>query len=88
MRPFSEHTAQLIDEEVKGMIEQQYTRAKALLRDKRKELDALAHALLEKEVLHRTDLENLIGKRPFVDPTPGESAHVGEVAPPPADEEE
>jgi cell division protease FtsH len=88
MRPFSEHTAQLIDEEVKGMIEQQYTRAKALLRDKRKELDALAHALLDKEVLHRTDLENLIGKRPFIDPTPGESAHVGEAAPPPADEEE
>lgn len=87
MRPFSEHTAQLIDEEVKGMIEQQYTRAKSLLRDKRKELDALAHALLEKEVLHRTDLENLIGKRPFVDPTPGESAHAGETTPT-AEEEE
>jgi cell division protease FtsH len=87
MRPFSEHTAQLIDEEVKGMIEQQYTRAKSLLRDKRKELDALAHALLEKEVLHRADLENLIGKRPFVDPTPGESAHAGETTPT-ADEEE
>lgn len=87
MRPFSEHTAQLIDEEVKGMIEQQYTRAKSLLRDKRKELDALAHALLEKEVLHRTDLENLIGKRPFVDPTPGESAHTGETTPT-AEEEE
>jgi cell division protease FtsH len=87
MRPFSEHTAQLIDEEVKGMIEQQYTRAKSLLRDKRKELDALAHALLEKEVLHRADLENLIGKRPFVDPTPGESARAAETTPA-ADEEE
>lgn len=86
MRPFSEHTAQLIDEEVKGMIEQQYTRAKSLLRDKRKELDALAHALLEKEVLHRADLENLIGKRPFADPTPGESAHAAETTPA-ADEE-
>ncbi|MGI9160444.1 MAG: ATP-dependent zinc metalloprotease FtsH, partial [Saprospiraceae bacterium] len=87
MRPFSEHTAQLIDEEVKGMIEQQYSRAKSLLRDKRKELDALAQALLEKEVLHRTDLENLIGKRPFADPTPGESAHAGETTPT-AEEEE
>jgi hypothetical protein len=53
------------------MIDEQYDRAKNLLRDKRKELDALAKALLEKEVLHRTDLENLIGKRPFADPTPG-----------------
>jgi cell division protease FtsH len=87
MRPFSEHTAQLIDEEVKGMIEQQYSRAKSLLRDKRKELDALAQALLEKEVLHRADLENLIGKRPFADPTPGESAHAGETTPT-AEEEE
>jgi cell division protease FtsH len=76
MRPFSEHTAQLIDQEVKDMIEAQYTRAKDLLREKRKELDALANALLEKEVLHRKDLETIIGKRPFVDPTPGESASI------------
>jgi AFG3 family protein len=74
-RPFSEQTAFLIDQEVKNMIEEQYSRAKQLLRDKRSELDALAQALLEKEVLHRTDLEALIGKRPFSDPTPGESAH-------------
>ncbi|MEZ4918961.1 MAG: ATP-dependent zinc metalloprotease FtsH [Saprospiraceae bacterium] len=76
MRPFSEHTAQLIDQEVKDMIEAQYTRAKDLLREKRKELDALANALLEKEVLHRKDLETIIGKRPFSDPTPGESASI------------
>ncbi|MCY7327968.1 MAG: ATP-dependent zinc metalloprotease FtsH, partial [Saprospiraceae bacterium] len=52
-RPFSEQTAFLIDQEVKDMIQEQYDRSKALLRDKRKELDALAKALLEKEVLHR-----------------------------------
>ncbi|HNM26823.1 MAG TPA: AAA family ATPase, partial [Saprospiraceae bacterium] len=80
-RPFSEQTAHLIDEEAKLMIEEQYDRAKNLLRDKRKELDALAQALLEKEVLHRTDLEQIIGKRPFADPTPGESAHISEVEP-------
>lgn len=80
-RPFSEQTAYLIDQEVKAMIDQQYERAKNLLRDKRRELDSLAKALLEKEVLHRTDLENLIGKRPFADPTPGESATVAEVEP-------
>lgn len=80
-RPFSEQTAYLIDQEVKLMIDEQYDRAKNLLREKRRELDALAKALLEKEVLHRTDLENLIGKRPFADPTPGESATVAEVEP-------
>jgi len=74
-RPFSEQTAWIIDQEVKDMIEKEYSRAKQLLRDRRKELDALANALLEKEVLHRSDLESLIGKRPFADPTPGESAY-------------
>jgi len=81
VRPFSEQTAYIIDQEVKNMIEEQYDRCKALLRDKRRELDALAKALLEKEVLHRADLENIIGKRPFVDPTPGESASVPEITP-------
>ncbi|MDX2280431.1 MAG: ATP-dependent zinc metalloprotease FtsH [Saprospiraceae bacterium] len=86
-RPFSEQTAYIIDQEVKFMIDEQYIRAKDLLRDKRKELDALASALLEKEVLHRSDLEELIGKRPFTDPLPGESAQVPEVEPRMPDEE-
>ena len=80
-RPFSEQTAYLVDQEVKKMIDEQYDRAKALLRDKRKALDDLATALLEKEVLHRADLERIIGKRPFTDPTPGESASIPEVEP-------
>jgi cell division protease FtsH len=88
MRPFSEQTAYLIDQEVKIMIEEQYDRAKNLLREKRRELDALAQALLEKEVLHRTDLERIIGKRPFVDPTPGESHRVAEVEPMRREDEE
>lgn len=88
MRPFSEETAHLIDLEVKDMIEQQYDRCKILLRDKRRELDALAQALLEKEVLHRRDLERIIGKRPFADPTPGESAIIAEVEPTKRPEEE
>jgi cell division protease FtsH len=82
MRPFSDQTAYLIDQEVKRTIDEQYERAKSLLREKRRELDLVAKALLEKEVLHRADLENLIGKRPFADPTPGESAAVPEVAHP------
>ncbi|MBU6341131.1 MAG: ATP-dependent zinc metalloprotease FtsH [Bacteroidetes bacterium] len=81
IRPFSEQTAYIIDQEVKTMIDEQYARAKQLLREKRRELDALATALLEKEVLHRSDLEELIGKRPFTDPLPGESAQSHEVEP-------
>jgi AFG3 family protein len=80
-RPFSEQTAYMIDQEVKAMIDEQYERCKNLLRDKRVELDLLAKSLLEKEVLHRSDLETLIGKRPFSDPTPGESASAPEILP-------
>jgi AFG3 family protein len=88
-RPFSEQTAWLVDQEVKNMIDEQYTRAKNLLRERKKELDQLAAALLEKEVLHRADLEEIIGKRPFSDPTPGESGHVpdAELGHPSADTE-
>ncbi len=87
MRPFSDQTAYLIDQEVKRTIDEQYERAKSLLREKRRELDLVAEALLEKEVLHRTDLEDLIGKRPFADPTPGESASIPKM-PPPASRED
>lgn len=66
-RPFSDQTAWLVDQEVKNMIEGQYTRAQNLLKEHRAQLDALATALLEKEVLHRSDLEEIIGKRPFAD---------------------
>jgi cell division protease FtsH len=66
-RPFSDQTAWLVDQEVKNMIEGQYTRAQNLLKEHRTQLDALAAALLEKEVLHRSDLEEIIGKRPFAD---------------------
>ena len=64
-KPFSEATSRMIDEESRGIIEKQYLRAQDLLKDKRKELDALANLLLEKEVLFKDDLERLIGKRPF-----------------------
>ncbi|MCS7037397.1 MAG: ATP-dependent zinc metalloprotease FtsH [Saprospiraceae bacterium] len=88
MRPFSDQTAYLIDQEVKRTIDEQYERAKSMLREKRRELDLVARALLEKEVLHRADLENLIGKRPFADPTPGESAAIPEVPPVSRDDDE
>jgi AFG3 family protein len=69
-RPFSEQTAYLVDTEVKNMIGEQYERAKNLLIERRVELDALAKALLEKEVLRRPDLEEILGARLWGSETP------------------
>ena len=64
-KPYSEKTAEMIDEEVRQIIQNAYERTKALLNDKRKELENLSQELLRKEILFQYDLENLIGKRPF-----------------------
>src|SRR6056297_3150072 len=63
-KPYSETTANLIDEEVRKMVEAQYERAKELLIKHRNELELLAKRLLEKEVLVKSDVEKLIGQRP------------------------
>ena len=54
-----------IDEEVKKLIEECHLRTLDLLRQKKNELEALAHELLQKEILYKHDLERLIGKRPY-----------------------
>ena len=64
-KPYSDATAQIIDEEVKKIIENAYDRTKKLLRDKLEAVEILANELLEKEMLYQSDLEKLIGKRPF-----------------------
>ena len=64
-KPYSESTAQIIDEEVKKIIDEAYQRTKKLLQGKKEELEILAKELLEKEILYQSDLEKLIGKRPF-----------------------
>ncbi len=64
-RPYSDETATLIDKEVRKLLESQYERAKNLLQERRKELEILAEALLEKEVLLKSDVERLIGPTPF-----------------------
>lgn len=64
-KPYSEATAQIIDEEVKKIIDSAYERTKALLSEKKEELKILAEELLEKEMIYQSDLESLIGKRPF-----------------------
>lgn len=63
-RPYSDDTATLIDDEVRNLVESQYQRAQDLLRERKEELEILAHQLLEKEVLVKSDVERLIGLRP------------------------
>ncbi len=64
-KPFSEGTGKMIDEEVKRIIQDAYNITLQLLTDKKLEVETLAKALLDKEVLHKSDVEILIGKRPF-----------------------
>jgi AFG3 family protein len=64
-KPFSEETGKIIDEEVRKMIAEAYQRTLALLTEHKEEVEKLAKALLDKEVLHKSDVEELIGKRPF-----------------------
>ena len=63
-RPYSDDTATLIDNQVRELLESQYQRAQDLLIEKRHEVELLAKALLDKEVLTKRDLEELIGPRP------------------------
>jgi cell division protease FtsH len=64
-KPYSEETGKIIDHEVRGIIEDAYQRTLQLLRDKKEAVEILAKELLAKEVLHKSDVETLIGKRPF-----------------------
>ncbi|MFN7260446.1 MAG: ATP-dependent zinc metalloprotease FtsH [Cyclobacteriaceae bacterium] len=68
-KPYSDATAQRIDEEVKKIIDKAYLRTKDLLIHHREHLDIIAKELLEKEILFQSDLERLIGKRPFAGQT-------------------
>ncbi|MEJ6980989.1 ATP-dependent zinc metalloprotease FtsH [Pedobacter sp. P351] len=64
-KPYSEKTSELIDDEVRKLITSVYDRTKDLLNDKREGLEKLAQKLLEKEILFQSDLEEILGKRPF-----------------------
>jgi cell division protease FtsH len=64
-KPYSEETAQVIDKEISKIIEKQYNRAIELLKNSKDKLKQLAERLLEKEVIFKDDLENILGKRPF-----------------------
>ena len=64
-KPYSEETSRLIDEEVRALIDVCYERTTQLLTDKKQEVEKLAEALLEKEVLFQADVAALIGQRPY-----------------------
>jgi len=68
-KPYSDHTAELIDEEVRQIIAKSYERTKQLLTEHKVALETIAQELLSKEVLFQADLERLIGKRPYDIPT-------------------
>ncbi|WP_341662218.1 ATP-dependent zinc metalloprotease FtsH [Blattabacterium cuenoti] len=66
-KPYSEKTAQIIDEEISKIITEQYQRAKNILKNNEKKLSILANKLLEKEVIFREDLKKIFGERPYPD---------------------
>ena len=68
-KPYSDATAELIDEEVKKLISDAYKRTLNLLKKHQAELEIVAKELLDKEIIFQADLERLIGKRPFEQPT-------------------
>jgi cell division protease FtsH len=68
-KPYSEHTAKLIDEEVKKLIAEQYARAKQILTEHKEGHQELAQLLIDREVIYAEDVERIFGKRPWVSRT-------------------
>lgn len=68
-KPYSEHTAELIDEEVKKQIAQQYERAKQILTEHKEGHEELAQLLITREVIYAEDVERIFGKRPWLSRT-------------------
>ncbi|XP_072926328.1 mitochondrial inner membrane m-AAA protease component AFG3L2-like [Hemitrygon akajei] len=66
-KPYSETTAQIIDEEVRVLIGRASQRTFTLLNEKRLEVEKVAEHLLQKEVLDKTDMIDLLGPRPFAE---------------------
>ena len=69
-KPYSEKTAQLIDQEIKQIIEKQYQRAITIIQENKKKLTVLAEQLLDREVLFKEDLVTILGERPFQEEQP------------------
>ena len=65
-RPYSETTAKIMDDEVLKMVNDEYSRAKALLEEHKEGHNRLAELLLSREVIYAEDVEAIFGKRPWV----------------------
>ena len=65
-KPYSEKTAELIDKEVKAIVDEQYNRAIELITRHREQHKELADLLVEKEVIFADDVERIFGKRPWI----------------------
>src|SRR5689334_20472999 len=74
-KPYSEETSKLIDEEVRNLINEAFVYTKKLLTEKRDKVELLAEALLDKEVLFQSDVEKLIGKRPYEEKKAADVVH-------------
>ena len=71
VKPYSEETGKLIDEEVRKLVNQAYENTKDLLLQHKEALDKLAALLLQKETIYKEDLESVLGKRmPAIDSLP------------------
>ncbi len=66
-KPYSEKTAEVIDDEVKRIINEQFERAISILRENKDKFVELAELLLKKEVIFTDDVEKILGKRKFED---------------------
>ena len=66
-KPYSEATARLIDDEVRILINDAYKRTVALLTEKKADVEKVALLLLEKEVLDKNHMVELLGSRPFAE---------------------
>ena len=67
MKPYSEDTARIIDAEVKRIVDSAYEMTKKLLIEKRDKLEALTQKLLEKEVLDKKQIQEILGEKPTVE---------------------
>jgi cell division protease FtsH len=79
-KPYSDTTAEMIDNEVRKLVDEVYQKTKDLLNLKREGLESIAQKLLEKEVLFQSDLEEILGKRPFDERTTYDKFVNGEAA--------
>ncbi|GAA99722.1 uncharacterized protein L969DRAFT_89575 [Mixia osmundae IAM 14324] len=64
-KPFSEATGQMLDAEVRKMVNEAHERTTKLLTEKKDQIDMVAKLLLEKEVISREDMIRLLGPRPY-----------------------